>query len=367
MKEQCGSQDGSKEPELFEEAAALLLRLHVPDSGLTELEDFESWRRRSPEHRAVAGEVEQLWSDIGRVRNLPWPTEAELASDREYDRESRGGKRLVPGQSWLTRPLVAGGAIAASVLVVLATIFTYLSSAATFETGIGEHRLIHLADGSEVMLGGKSRVRVSFNENQRLVFMDIGEGLFTVAEDAERPFNVDTGDVNIRAVGTAFNIRNGPQRVVVSVVEGSVRVSGLNSLGDETLPLVSDGAVSSGTAPLAVNRELATGEQVVIGKNDDFAKVEVTDMGNAIAWRDGRFVFSGEPLASVVAELNRYSVSQIEIADEELAELMFSGTVLRGHIDDWLEGLEQAFPVRLDRADQTRVIIRASNRPTPGR
>ena len=159
-----------------------------PDSGVAELEDLESWRRRSPKHGAVAAEVEQLWSDIGRTRDLPWPSEAEIAGDRENDHESGRRSRF----AWLARPRVAGG---------------------------------------------------------------------------------------------------------------------------------------------------------------------------AIAWREGRFVFSGESPASVVAELNRYSVSQIEIADEELAELMISGTVLRNQIADWLEGLERAFPVRIDRVDGTRVIIRTSDRP----
>ena len=359
MNEQRKSEHGRNARTLFDEAAELLLRLHEPDSGVAELENLESWRRRSPKHGAVAAEVEQLWSDIGHIRDLPWPSEAEIAGDRENDQESGGRSRFAS----LVRPRVAGGAIAALVLVALTVLFAYRPPPTIFETEVGEHRLVHLADGSEVMLGARSRMRISFDDEERLVFLDFGEGLFTVTEDLARPFNVDTGNVNVRVVGTAFNVRNGPQYVVVSVIDGIVRVSGSDAPLDETFPLTSDGVISRDPAPFTVDQDLIVGERLTIGKTDSSAKLEAASVTNAIAWREGRFVFSGESLASVVAELNRYSVSQIEIADEELAELMISGTVLRNQIADWLEGLERAFPVRIDRVDGTRVIIRTSDRP----
>lgn len=346
-------QNGNEES-LFREAEELFLRVQEPNSGLRELEEFDAWGRRSPVHRKVADELQQLWIDFGRIQDLPWPSESELAHDRGY--EDSGLSPMPRHKGWQGRFAVFGSSIAASVLVALGVFLGWPLTETLFETGVGEHQLIQLADGSEITLGGKSRVRVIYSDEQRLIRLEAGEGLFTVAKDPERPFYVDTANISVRAVGTAFNVRSGLERIVVSVVEGTVRVSGPTSQPSGSFSSI---AGVAGTPDAVLDRDVTAGEQITIGKDDSLVNIQAADVRNAIAWRDGRFVFSGEPLASVVAEINRYSESRIEIADSELGELYFSGTVLRGQMDDWLEGLERAFPMHVERVDQTRIVIHA--------
>lgn len=353
VKEHKNNPEPGSDEHLFEEAAALLLRVHEPDSGLAELEEFEAWQGRSPRHLAVAAELQKLWVDVGRVQDLPWPSPGELAGDITSDAGKRLRNRSRARPRY--RAAVFGSAIAASIAACFALALHFFSAETIYETGVGEHQLIHLDDGSEITLGAMSRVHVEYGKAERLVRLELGEGLFTVQKDANRPFYVQTDDVSVQAVGTAFNVRKGLERVVVSVVEGTVRVSRpATSQGEADSP----GLAQASSAAAEMDQDVVAGEQLTIVKDDPVAGLRASDVANAAAWRDGRFVFSGEPLASVVAELNRYSRAHIEITDGELGDLTFSGTVLRGKIDEWLRGLEYAFPVRVELVGDTGVIIR---------
>lgn len=341
---------------LFDEAAEFVLRLHEAGSRAADLEAFERWARRSPEHQAAAAEAQQLWRDIGLIRDIPWPGTTELS------KETTSGTRSYlttwrPGNIW--QGAFVTGALAACAAGIAVILFSPPAANVSFSTDVSEHRLEALSDGSEITIGARSNLQVDFGPAERVVDLASGEAFFVVADDPDRPFIVRTGNLLVRAIGTAFNVRKAEAQAVVSVIEGTVRVSNIR-ISDETIdPMPNIGSPILG--PSTLDRELGVGDQLVLSADEVASLVRLRDFNTAIAWRDGRLIFSGEPLRTVISEINRYSETPIEIADIETEELRFSGTVLRNQVDDWLDGLEFAFPVRVDRTMGNRVIILAAD------
>ena len=115
-----------------------------------------------------------------------------------------------------------------------------------FVTRTGEQMEVTLDDGSHVWLGAKSRLSVAFTGQQRAVRLDSGEAFFSVRKDRRRPFTVHASNGDITAVGTAFNVREVADRVIVTVAEGVVKVSREGQTGH-------DGARSQSMLPPGSN------------------------------------------------------------------------------------------------------------------
>ncbi|MDQ6925553.1 MAG: FecR family protein, partial [Candidatus Eremiobacteraeota bacterium] len=103
-------------------------------------------------------------------------------------------------------------------------------------TGVGERQVLHLADGSQVVLGPTSTLDVpaGYGGAMRRVRLT-GEGYFRAVHDVQRPFEVAAGDAIVHDLGTAFVVRapeGAARRMVdVSVTDGAVQ---LRAVADST-------------------------------------------------------------------------------------------------------------------------------------
>lgn len=189
-----------------------------------------------------------------------------------------------------------------------------------------------LSDGSRVELAANSLVTVHYDEAQRNLSLDSGEGFFSVAHNPRRPFIVAAGDVRIRAVGTAFNVRHAADRVVVTVTEGVVKVY---RTGAQTA------AVAEGDAVV-----VSAGGQVSWDEGQKDPTVGAVDPQAVLGWREGRLEYNNEPLGAVIADLNRYTRRPVFIHGD-VGKLRFSGTLLTSATDEWLRALPSEFPVEV--------------------
>lgn len=84
---------------------------------------------------------------------------------------------------------------------------------------------LELADGTRVWLNAESRLRypVAFTGKERKVEME-GEVYFEVAKNKEKPFIVTVNGVDIRVLGTSFNVSAYQEEVVATLVEGKVQL-----------------------------------------------------------------------------------------------------------------------------------------------
>ena len=205
----------------------------------------------------------------------------------------------------------------------------------------------HLPDGSRVELAPKSQVAVLYDDKQRLLEMQKGEAFFKVAHNRERPFVVKVGNINVRAVGTAFNIRSAAGRVVVTVTEGTVDV----------YPTAAKSKAQAHGEPPADSIRVKAGSEVVWAPNAPGPVIASIDTSHALSWRQGRLDYINEPLSAAIADINRYSNRRIIVRDDAVGKIVFSGTVLANSTDTWIRALPTLFPIDLQTNEAGDVVL----------
>ncbi len=124
---------------------------------------------------------------------------------------------------------VLGGSVAAAVAAVLIVPLALPHGPAPYavETAAGERRVVALGDGTRIEMGGDTRLTLDRHDD-RVAVLDRGQALFTVRHDADHPFTLTAGTVEIRDLGTVFDVavtgKDRRARLAVQVAEGSVMV-----------------------------------------------------------------------------------------------------------------------------------------------
>lgn len=148
----------------------------------------------------------------------------------------------------------------------------------------GEYELV-LSDGSRVWLNSASRIKfpVNFSGNTRDVELS-GEAYFEIAKDKARPFKVHFNTSTVEVLGTHFNVNayDNEATQAVTLLEGSVKVSNLQE-----------------------GIKIKPGQQAVLG-NENKLKVKEVDVEEAVAWKNGLFIFVDEDIKSIMRKLARW-------------------------------------------------------------
>jgi len=258
-----------------------------------------SWRR-VPENAAAYARAEAFWEDSAKLSNDPDILRALHGAAERRHRTSRFG---------MLRSTPAVMLTAAILLVAFLVSVASLRRSATdesYQTAVGERSTARLPDGSSVQLDTDSAAATRFSPDQRRIQLTRGQAYFQVAHASARPFVVDAGDgITITATGTQFDVRRLSDRVIISLVEGSVTVRrGSADLARMTPGSVIAVAVGAGVVPANRTIDETTG------------------------WRRGHLTFRDMPLADAVAEVNRYTERKFKIgrpgADEERVSGEFS-------------------------------------------
>ncbi len=269
------------------------------------------------------------------VAALPSQPAVEACSESVISLSTTGGRRLAA-----YRP-----AIAAGILVVMAagTLGWLALRGPTYATGIGEQRTLTLADGSTVELNARSKIRIALHPHERDIELLEGQALFKVAKDKTRPFIVKSGDTQVRAVGTAFDVYRKTAATVVTVIEGRVAI--LPPPQASQADVESAGSVSPVVAlpPMVL---VSAGQQVTVTAQAMTAP-KPADTAAATAWTQKQMVFASTPLSEVVAEFNRYNTRQLVISDPGIASTRISGVFSSTDPASLLRGLSaNEFTVR---------------------
>lgn len=321
------------------EAAAWLIR---QDRGFTaeEQDAFFQWLAADPRHGEWFSQHRQTWT----VVNLLAEWKPEHSSVPNPDLLARPTRRApVIRWAWF-------GALAAAAAIVVAVLrvspWSHPAPAAAAQvTAAGYERRV-LDDGSVVELNRGARIAVTYTPGERRVRLDQGEANFTVAKNPARPFTVRAGGVDVRAVGTAFNVRLDDRQVHVLVTEGKVRV-------DDALKGASLLARPPGGEPPV----LAAGHAVTIDVVP-VAAVAVVDVSREeisrqLAWRPEVLEFDSAPLEQVVSSFNRHNRIQLEIADAELRTLPIVASFRSDNVDGFVRLLETTTGVTAERSGDT--------------
>lgn len=324
------------------EAAFWFARLRSDHLGEEDRARFSRWLAADPANVSAYAEYQGLWSDLDDVAASP----AVLAMRRQALNQTMKSR----SSSWRRF-----GAIAAGVAVCLIGGWALMQTQglapeatgapATYRTEVGERSTITLSDGSVVELNTDSVLQVDYAEGQRGLRLLQGQALFEVAHDKSRPFVVEAGGQRITALGTVFDVHVESGETRVTLIEGRIAVE--REHGTALFPL----------RPEA--RKLVAGEELVAVEERPFL-VRETDVEKAVSWRTGHVVFSNEPLAQVIEEINRYSVRKVVLGDGSLADLKVSGVFKAGSAERFVTALELGFPVKGELDQRRNVVVLTS-------
>ena len=189
----------------------------------------------------------------------------------------------------------------------------------------GRRSTLTLNDGTKVWINSGSKLvfPAEFDKHKREVFVE-GEVFLDVTHDAEKPFIVHTQAIDVKVLGTQFNVSAYADRsdLQVVLVSGEVEIR-------------KDGAAKEILKP---NQMLTYHEE-----SHDFA-VTVVDVEDYTAWKDGYYVFYSQDLSAVFGKLSKYYNVQFQ-CDDKLKKLVCSGKLdLKDDLQDVLKSLKKAAP-----------------------
>ena len=213
-------------------------------------------------HESPGGDMQKALSSFARIdKQIQKPS---VSAEPAVVRELPGARRKRYRIAWI--------AAAACVVLLAGAWFVFFNTNPGREKAIVLQEIstpsktireIKLPDGSTVRLNEGSKLEYSnaFNDQLREVTLS-GEAFFDVVKDKEKPFIIHANKVNIRVLGTAFNIKSYPGEgsVETSLIRGSVEVTINDEPGKKyilkpnqklVVPLSADTAAAAGTAPAA--------------------------------------------------------------------------------------------------------------------
>jgi transmembrane sensor len=308
--------------QISEEAAEWFVEIRSGDIDAAGREQFDAWVRSSPEHLRAYIEIAAIWNerDTLRARRGADPT-LDLtpnAPDNVIDlpgATASDAPQSAPSARDNPRPrrFLVAACVAGLVVVIGSAAWFQSSRARTYATDVGEQRLVRLTDGSTVELNSRSLVRVRFSADERRVELLDGQALFHVAKDRARPFIVRSDVLQVRAVGTQFDVNRKRSGTIVTVLEGRVAVTG--AFAPRRVA-----QAETGTTSFA----LTAGEQVTLTPRVAPRPVR-TNVSAVTAWTQHQLVLESAPLTEVAEEFNRYSLRTLVAADHGSEPLLLSG------------------------------------------
>lgn len=274
----------------------------------SEKESIDSWLKESRSNQELFELLKNQKFTIGT-------DEAEEVREKIFDRIQM---KMFSYQS--TRSIRIWQYAAAASMALLITVSGYFAlrspkeSISFIETKCpeGSRSTVTLDDGTIVELNSGSRLKypAKFYGKERNVELS-GEAFFEVSENKKKPFVVKAGILNIRVLGTKFNVKaySEDDRILTTLLEGSVQIE----TGSENNAIV-----------------LKPNEQAVLEKSTNKLKIQTVNAELHSGWKQGSFYFDSETLADIAKKLEREFNVTIHITTPELNNVLFSGVFDKG-------------------------------------
>ncbi len=327
-------QSPNPEDERLEAAAAWLVRLQSDDASERDWLDFEAWLG-VPANKAALDAIEGALADIDdHADEIAAALETTATRDNVISLRSKSASTGRVRAAW-------GGAIAlalasAAALFIVPRVLTPPVREIAYSAPPGETRSVTLQDNSIAELNRGAAIRVLWTDKERHVTLDQGEVAFSVKHDPAHPFLVAVGEDTVRDVGTEFNIQRRADGLMVTVRDGAINVKG------------------PGIAPV----DVSAGHALLVDHAKRQATLSQVNPDDAFAWQQGRLIYHDATLATIVADLNRYGVTRIRLADATVGQLRFSGVLMIQPSEKMVSQLEAFLPVRSDE-NKGEIVIRS--------
>ena len=310
---------------ITEAAAQWCMRLHEPDCTEQEREAFAVWLKADPLHALEYEAMLDIW-DVSE--HLPRPAQViALPGRQRHSTWRRLG--IAAAITLLALPLAA---YSGWQLGWVPNAYERLEASSSMKT-------VTLPDGSQVELNLGTQLTFSNYKDQRRVNLSKGEAFFKVRHDASHPFVVQAAEGRIRVTGTQFNVWRYEDQVRVTLLEGSVLVTGNQNLSGDGL-------------------RLEPGMQARYKAGDYTPQISQTYADTPdLAWRNGKLVLDNLTLADALPLINRYLDVPLVLADNATGKLRIGGVFNTHDINQLVTSLPKVLPVYLSLNQDGKPVI----------
>jgi len=323
---------GDASVKLVDEAADWFARRRSGQMSLQEVRELEVWLESDASHRSAFHDVGRVWVKAHLVATDPEILAIREAAMRHFTRRRRfyaAGSALAITAVFCVLLYVAG-------LTGLWRDWVSPISDQRYQTAIGQTMTVLLADGSSVVLDSDTALAVHETWRRRDLTLEHGQAYFHVAKDPARPFVVSAAGSSVMATGTAFDVRLDPGRLMVLLDEGRLHID-----------------IAATASVPAQQTNMVAGWRLTASSSGERALTAVNSetLAHALEWRTGHLTFVGQSVATVAAELNRYSQRKV-IVLSDLAATPIDGVFRTADIDGFVSLLVKSHLARvLDSTD----------------
>lgn len=205
---------------------------------------------------------------------------------------------------------------------------------ADYVSARGETRQVLLTDGSSVLLDADTAIAVRLDDDVRQVKLLRGTAFFEV-KPSNVPFIVKAANGSARVLGTAFDVALNDESVEVTLEHGSLRVEVGNSM-DQVV--------------------LKPGESVEYSDKGISMPQEI-ELGDALAWHEGRFVFNNAALRDVLQQIERYRAGRIIVLGSVLGGRRISGSFSLKDPNAALSSLQASVGFNMHKLSERLIVI----------
>ncbi len=342
---------------------------------------FYDWLNNSPENQKLFLEIKTSWH-ISQLSNnnqtIDSGSELQLFKYRLNDR-LKYRKTIL-----LYRTLL--GAAAAFLLVLGFSVFYYRLGAVNpqttgsafneISTNASEKSKIVLADGSKIWINACSRLKYpsNLNSDQIDIYLE-GEAYFDLKKIKGRKITVHTSEIDVKVIGTAFNLRNYKDEDIIetTLIRGKVEIerkSGSKKGILELQPSQSASFIKNSNknkeerdfAKLYINHHENTDQtrEIAIKQHSNMVVAKSINSELLVGWKEGKLSFRDESFESLAKKLEKWYGVTINIRGQELKEARFTGSFSKETIEQALRALSYPVPFMF-KIDKDSVRIELKN------
>lgn len=219
-------------------------------------------------------------------------------------------------------------------------------------TKSGSKTSLVLPDGTKVWLNASSEL--TYEKNYGIALREVtlsGEGYFDVVKNKEKPFIIHTAKMDVKVLGTAFNVKcyPGEKTTETSLVRGSIEVTLKDRLEkimlkpNEKLVINNQDGLAEKNIPVAGSGKGTEAKAKTEKPIISLTHLTLLPADNTIietAWVQNKLVFSSETFEEVVLKMERWYNVKIFIVDESLKEERLTGNFEKETIVDALNALQ---------------------------
>jgi transmembrane sensor len=229
----------------------------------------------------------------------------------------------------------------------------------------GSKSKIEMPDGTQVWLNVGSRIEYDGNygkDNREITL--IGEAYFDVVHNEKKPFIIHTRAMNVKVLGTVFNVKAYPGDGVseAALIKGSIEVT-FPGRPEEKLILRPNDKIAVANKP---GKAEETPQKPAVQTRQEkpeimLAKVNYQPSDSIIietSWVKNKLIFRSKPFAELTKDMERWFNVNIQVQDNTVLDKKFTGTFSNESITEAMDALSltYSFQYRFDKSHNTIVI-----------